>query len=642
MKKLLLINVLLLLFATAPETIFAQSTDTVSLKSVEVLGSRAALFTGGVATILTDSSQPAAFHNRTLSELLSSNSAVFIKSYGTGGSATISSRGTEARHNAVLWNGFSINSATLGLADLSMIPSGMSDNITLYHGGSSPVNGNASLGSVVVLENTIPRFIPANRTTLVAEGGSFGNTHGAITSVWSNKLLQSKTAIFYDAAKNDFNYINYTHRDKPTVKQQHAAYLNYGLVQDFQFKVNDNNLFSAGVWFQFTERELPALMTSITSAANQRDSSLRTYAGYKVIFKKSVLNIKGAWFREFQYYNDERHNFHNRYVFNNYFGEAEWRYFAGSKWVINSGVIINKARASFKEYSGRQERNTTAVFSDIRYKILLWQVSLNLRKEFSNIVNPPLLPSLSIEGVLYKKILSVLARAGRNYSLPSMNDLYWIPGGNPSLKPEDAWSSEVSLIFFNAQPKFPTLTVTVYNSFVDNWIKWQPGPAGIYEPNNLRKVHARGMEASVNYSYHHKHWKFITGIQYAWSRSEITQTFNSSENVTLGKQLIYIPEHMLSTSLSVSWKTFLVHLTNSYTGERYTASDNSSKLESFNLANLSLEKSFNNTFMPVSIYIKVMNLFDTTYQVLAYRPMPGRWMSAGIKINFHVPTKNKK
>ncbi len=634
---------MLLILTTAWETIFAQSPDTISLKSVEVMGSRASLFTGGVATVLSDSSQQNAFNNQSLSELLSSGSAVFIKSYGSGGSATISSRGTEARHNAVLWNGFSINSATLGLTDVSMIPSAMSDNITLYHGGSSPVNGNAALGSMVLLENGISSFTKNNTTKLVAEKGSFGNTHGTLTSEWSNKFAHSKTVLFYDAAKNDFNYINFTHRDKPTVKQQHAAYTNYGLVQDFQFKVNENNFFTAGIWFQFTERELPALMTTMSSVANQRDSTWRTYAGYKLIWKNSVVNIKGAWFREFQFYNDEKYSFNNRYVFNNYFGEVEWRYFAGNKWIINSGIILNKGSAAFKEYSEKRERNTTAIFSDVRYKInLLWQVSLNLRQEFSNIANPPFSPSLSIEGVLYKKILTVLARAGRNYSLPSMNDLYWIPGGNPSLKPEDAWSEEVSLVFFKAHAKLPSLNFTIFNSVVNNWIKWQPGPAGIYEPDNLRKVHARGIEASMNYNIQYKNWNFKTGIQYAWCRSEVSQTFNGSENVTVGKQLIYVPEHMMSTTLSASWKTFLVYLTNSYTGERYTSSDNSSKLNGYHLTNISVEKSFPNTFTPLNIYIKVMNLFDTTYQVLAYRPMPGRWLSAGIKINFQKPTKSIK
>jgi vitamin B12 transporter len=642
-KKTVLVILMLLSIQPALNELHAQLPDTISLKTVDIMGSRATVFTGGTSVVLTDSTRTNPFQNQSVSELLSASSAVFIKTYGSGGSATISSRGTEARHNAVLWNGFNINSASLGLTDLSMIPAYLTDKITLFHGGSSPVNGNSAIGGSVVLENTLPQFNVDNATTVIAEGGSFGNAHGSINTKWSNRFMESKTILFYDEAKNNFNYINYTHRDKPEVKQQHASYQNYGLVQDFQFKINEVTFISTGLWYQVTERELPPLMTNPNGTANQRDSTWRMHLGYKMVLKKSVLSVKGAYFREFQYYDDAHYNFNNSYLVNNYFGEAEWRVFIHEKLVINSGVTYNNGQASFDEYAGTKNRMTTALFSDIRYRITpRWQVNLNLRQEFSNIANPPFSPSVIVEGELIKNYLNILAKAGRNYSLPSMNDLYWIPGGNPELKPEDAWGEELSLLFFKNHKNLPAITITGFNTVVENWIKWQPAAGGIYAPNNLRQVHARGIETAVQYSRKINKWFVNASLQYALCRSTVSETDVPSENATIDKQLIYVPEHVFNANVTVKWQSIELFLSNSYIGDRYTTGDNSSKLESYNITNLSIEKTFANSILPLSLYLKVMNLFDTTYQVLAYRPMPGRWFSMGVKINLHILPKTSK
>jgi len=629
------------LILPALSNVQAQIPDTISLKTVEVMGSRATVFTGGISTVLTDSTKLTPFQNQSLAELLSTNSAVFIKTYGSGGSATISSRGTEARHSAILWNGFNLNSASLGLTDLSMIPVFLTDKISLMHGGSSPVNGNSAIGSTVLMENSLGQFNGINSTAIIAEGGNFGNVRTAVNMIWSNRFMESKTSVFYDGAKNNFTYTDLTRRDKPEATQQNAAYDNYGLVQDFQFKLNSNNFLSAGLWYQVTDRELAPLMTNPQSKANQRDSTWRTFIGYKLVLKKSVLSVKGAYFREFQYYEDAKFEIDNKYLVNNYFGEAEWRYFLSEKLVINSGITYNMGEASFKEYSGSQIRSTAALFSDIRYSFAKgWQASVNLRQEFSNIAAPPFSPSFALEGIILKNYISVLAKVGRNYNLPSLNDLYWIPGGNPDLLPEDAWGEEISLLFFKNHKNLPTVTFTAFNSVVHNWIKWQPSAGGIYAPNNLRQVHSRGLESALDYRKNLRNWTLGASIHYTWSKSSISETNVQDETATLDKQLMYVPEHMFNANFSVAWKSVSLFISNSYVGERFTTSDNTSKLDDFYTADMSVEKSFVKLRIPFSCYVKIYNLTDASYQVMAYRPMPGRWYSAGIKINFNLPNKS--
>ena len=90
----------------------------------------------------------------TLSDLLASHSPVFIKTYGQGGLATASFRGTGATHTLVNWNGVEINSPMIGQQDFSMINVFFIDDVNLLHGGSSLVNSSGGLGGSINISNT--------------------------------------------------------------------------------------------------------------------------------------------------------------------------------------------------------------------------------------------------------------------------------------------------------------------------------------------------------------------------------------------------------------------------------------------------------------------------------------------------------
>ena len=76
-----------------------------------------------------------------LADVLSQYSGVFIKSYGMGGSATPSFRGTGAGQTGLTWNGININHPMLGQSDLALVPAGLIDDIQIYYGvASMPVS----------------------------------------------------------------------------------------------------------------------------------------------------------------------------------------------------------------------------------------------------------------------------------------------------------------------------------------------------------------------------------------------------------------------------------------------------------------------------------------------------------------------
>jgi iron complex outermembrane receptor protein len=63
----------------------------------------------------------------------------------------------------------------------------------------------------------------------------------------------------------------------------------------------------------------------------------------------------------------------------------------------------------------------------------------------------------------------------RNYHEPSLNDLYYIPGGNPELKSEKGATADIGTGYSgNIGKSSYHVTLNGYFSEIENWIIWLP------------------------------------------------------------------------------------------------------------------------------------------------------------------------
>jgi iron complex outermembrane receptor protein len=175
-----------------------------------------------------------------------------------------------------------------------------------------------------------------------------------------------------------------------------------------------------------------------------------------------------------------------------------------------------------------------------------------------------------------------------------------------------------------------------FRSVVDNWIKWTPGPGGIYTPENVAQVKTKGIESSLSYENKFENWNLSFEINYTWCQSTTARTDEIYGEQLIGKQLMYAPEHITGMMLSANYRSYGVTTHNAYTGVRYTTGDNASKLNSYMTTDMIVEKQIVFKKQSMQCYVKASNLFNSIYQVMAYRPTPGRWYSIGIKFNFNL------
>ena len=75
-------------------------------------------------------------------------------------------------------------------------------------------------------------------------------------------------------------------------------------------------------------------------------------------------------------------------------------------------------------------------------------LSVTLREEMYGDKWVPLIPAFFIDGILSKKG-NIVAKASvsRNYRFPTLNDLYFLPGGNTDLVPESGFSYDGGISF---------------------------------------------------------------------------------------------------------------------------------------------------------------------------------------------------
>ena len=85
---------------------------------------------------------------RSLAELLTDHTSIYIKSLGTGALSTASFRGASASQTRVNWNGINITPPMSGTFDFSQIPVFFTDNISLYYGGSPYVVADEATGNL--------------------------------------------------------------------------------------------------------------------------------------------------------------------------------------------------------------------------------------------------------------------------------------------------------------------------------------------------------------------------------------------------------------------------------------------------------------------------------------------------------------
>jgi iron complex outermembrane receptor protein len=616
-----------LLFLTA--SIFraqaGMQSDTIKIGEIVVSESAVGNVLSGFQNIKIDSSAIKEFSLESLGEILTQNSSLFIKSYGPGSSSTLSFRGTGASHTQLLWNELSLNSSMLGQADLSMIPAGFLDDIRIYQGGASMIVGNGGLGGIINVE-TKPDWNSGTSLLLNAGTGSFGTYSALVKARAGTEKFQSVTRAYMNSSDNNYSYINDISYPEPVYEERLNAGVNQkSFMQELHFR-SARSVTSASLWYNNSDRNIPSnmLMPQTEGSENQKDESLRMVLSHNLFNYKTTWEGVIAWFSDkLNYVNipasvDSKNNMN--YLFLKASAERSLGRNTWLKINLNSESDFVSSN-NYEDDAGRNLTNFTTSIRRLEGNRFGWVVLV--RETFDDF--KPLVPDFSA-GTDFKlfsdRAGAVRINLARNSKVPTLNDRYWNPGGNPDLKNEYSYTGEISFEYNgNLSDRISCSTMaTGYMGRIYNLIQWVPSSYGYWSPQNVSESGTHGFESilSLNYSNNKTHLR-LKGL-YSHTRAYyISPNEQFSHN-----QIIYVPENQFNIGLKAGYGNFYSGINSIYTGRRYTSVDNEKSLPPYTLTGLTAGFKINTGPSYFDISVKADNIFNVDYEIIAYYPMPGR------------------
>ena len=550
-----------------------------------------------------------------MADVLTFNSSIFVKNYGRATLSTVAFRGTSPSHTQVTWNGMRINNPMLGMTDFSMIPSYFIDDASLLHGTSSVNETGGGLGGAVKL-STQPANAEGFGLQYVQGVGSFKTFDEFVRLTYGDDHWQASTRFVYSSSPNEFSYRNHDKKENvydedmnitgqyyPKEKNRGGSFRDMHLLQEVYYNTRKGDRFGMNAWYINSNRELPMLTTDYGEESafenRQREETFRGIVSWDHMRENWKIATKGGYIHTQMKYDYKRDAgtgemvpmTRSRSKINTFYGQAEGEYYIGKEWMFTANLSAHQHFVESRDKNIIRQDGNQAVVGYKKGRTELsgatsakWQptdrmgMSVVLREEMYGEKWTPVIPAFFVDGVLSKRgNLMAKASVSRNFRFPTLNDLYFLPGGNPELKRESGWTYDLGVSFAVGKENVYSLTGSVnwFDSHVKDWILWLPTTKGFFSPRNVKDVHAYGTELKSDFNVAlSRNWHLDVNGTLSWTPSINEGEPMSPADQSVGKQLPYVPEWSSSITGRLSWKRWSLLYKWCYYSERFTMSSN--------------------------------------------------------------------
>ncbi|MCQ2119081.1 MAG: TonB-dependent receptor plug domain-containing protein [Bacteroidales bacterium] len=222
---------------------------------------------------------------------------------------------------------------------------------------------------------------------------------------------------------------------------------------------------------------------------------------------------------------------------------------------------------------------------------------------------------------LSKGWLNLVGYVRRSFRTPTFNELYFPGFGNPELKPEDAFLSNLGLEFkqyLSSSWWLETYSDVYFNKLSD---KITSAPSkddpGKWMPYNISVVRAFGADAQFSANYKVREFKSMLNVKYSFSQAD---------------GVPYLSKHIFVIVADVSWGALDMNAVWNYHGGRR---DSYGDMPDWNTMDLFISRSFNTREIGVlTLKASFRNIFDNRYELVTDYPMQGRNFLFGAEIKF--------
>jgi iron complex outermembrane receptor protein len=537
-----------------------------------------------------------------LTGLLAFNSNLYFKENGFGMVSSPSFRGTNASQTAVVWNGININSQLNGQTDFNTINTTNFDTIDIRSGGGSVQYGSGAIGGSIHLNNNL-EFTSHFDTQLRLAYGSFDTRMTNMSSSYGNSKFTINAGVAYVDSNNDYKYLG-TDR-----VNENGAFNTINFNLNLGYFISEKDVLKLYHQNYNGEREFSGTLVA-PSNSKFEDENYRTMLEWTRISGAFSSKLKAVHLKErFKFFENKANDFFSFGRVNTWLFNHNLNYRVSNRLQFRSILEISRFDGGGGSF-GNPKRNAFSATVLMNHKpTTRFEYNLNLRKDVTSDFENPFL--FSVDGAYrVSNTYAIQFNASKNFRIPTFNDLYWQPGGNLNLNPEQSYQIDLG---HTLNAKAINFKLNTYYIRTEDLIQWRPDNAGVWMPINVASAQSYGAELEAKYSVSYKLNKFSLSGRYSYT---------ISENLETKSQLIYVPIHKGNIAFAFNRKLFSMFYQHLFNDAVFIIGDT---LEGFNVANAGFGYQFNkNGKVQYDINLRIQNLYNKNYQNVALRPMPNR------------------
>ena len=533
---------------------------------------------------------------------------------GFAGLKTVSLRGMGSPHTAVYVDGVRVGNVQSGQGDMGMLDIENFSSAVVDYAQNS------------ISFNTVRPTFGQSRVTGKAEfkAGSFGTY---LPAARIDFKVSERMALSINAAgvisKGDFPVADGATRANNDIRQVRGGVNLFGSMKDGDYHVK--------AFYNAAERGTPG---SISWPSEDRQKDMNAYL--QGVMKKSFSPLYTLRLSAKAGYDDI---YYTSSWGDSQYGQTELQlnsshvFSINSWWKVSLAADIQWDKLASTNYSASR---TTAI-SAVSTSFNLNRLSLNAAAEYSGYFDRgegsrhAISPSVDFRMRVIDG-LDIVGFARRAYRVPMFNELYYVGYGNPDLKPEDAWLTDLGVDFHRQVSRTWNLKAKVdgFYNILSNKITSAPTAEdpNIWLPYNIGKVRSIGLDLVTGADFTYGDWKGEMDLRYSY-QSAVDRT---PDSYSYGQQIPYIAKHTVTASVKASWKGYEL---NPRWVLKSSRSDATGNLADWNTLDLTLSKTFKlHGPLSLGINIAAKNLLDCRYELVSGYPMPGRSFIGGVEMKF--------
>ena len=539
-----------------------------------------------------------------ISEVLSHSPGLVLADYGgIVGLKSVNLRGLGSPHTTIRIDGIKVGSVQTGQSDLGML-------------------GLENFGAAIVdyAQNSVnfttrrPGFRGRSIAGKVSlGGGSFGTLlpYGRVDFKISDSLSLSASAAG-TISKGDFGYGEGRRRENNDIAQIRAGLDAFGIM--------DGGEWTAKLYYNGSDRGSPGSI-DYPSSDRQKDRNAfvqgfaRKRFGFLYEMNASVkaavdaLQYRSEWgdsdYVQMEFQLNSSHKFHVlQWLEVSVVAELEQDCLCSSYYDASRTSVTAIAGASFK---------LPRFKADIT---LQWEGTYDNGAAPKNVVSPSAdFRFNAFEG------FDILGFARRAFRAPTFNELYYPGYGNPELRPEDAFLTDLGVEYTRSFGAHWALKskIDAFCNYLRDKIVSAPSEENpsLWLPYNIGEVLCTGLDAEAAIAYEADPWRASLSARYS---------FQNAEDVP------YLAKHSALVASDVSFKGWsLAALWNLRCGRKDSYGD----MPDYNTLDLTAVKEFRMAGdKNLALKLSCRNIADCRYETVTGYPMPGRSIVGGVEYSF--------